>query len=95
MSGVKFEWGYDKDRENQLKHGVAFEAAKYAFADPLRVIAEDTAHSGKEKSYYCFGKVTSAIMTVRFTYRAKVIRIFGAGYWRKGRKIYEEKNKIY
>ena len=33
-------------------------------------------------------------MTVRFTYRGKVIRLIGAGYWRKGRKIYEEENKI-
>jgi hypothetical protein len=24
-----------------------------------------------------------------------VTRIFGAGYWRKGKKIYEEKNKIH
>jgi hypothetical protein len=31
-------------------------------------------------------------MTVRFTYRAGVIRIFGAGYWRKGKKIYEREN---
>jgi len=28
-------------------------------------------------------------LTVRFTYRGSVIRIIGAGYWRKGRKIYE------
>lgn len=32
-------------------------------------------------------------MTVRFTYRERRIRIFGAGYWRKGKRIYE-KNKI-
>lgn len=34
-------------------------------------------------------------MTVRFTYRGMKFRIFGAGFWRKGKKIYEEKNKIY
>ena len=34
-------------------------------------------------------------MTVRFTYREGVIRIFGAGYWRKGKQIYERKNKIH
>ena len=27
-------------------------------------------------------------MTVRFTYRKNKIRIFDAGYWRKGKKIY-------
>lgn len=29
---------------------------------------------------------------LRFTYRGETIRIIGAGYWRKGKKIYEEKN---
>jgi hypothetical protein len=31
-------------------------------------------------------------MTVRFTYRKDLIRILGAGYWRKGKKIYEQQN---
>lgn len=74
---------------------MSFELAQYAFADPNRVMAEDLGHSGKEKRYYCFGKVGGGIMTVRFTYRGRVIRVFGAGYWRKGRKIYESENKIY
>jgi len=30
-------------------------------------------------------------MTVRFTYRDKLIRIIGAGYWRKRKKTYEQK----
>ena len=35
--------------------------------------------------------VDDGVLTVRFTYRRKKIRIYGAGYWRKGRKIYERK----
>lgn len=62
-------------------------------ADLERVIAEDISHSLKEKRFYCFGKVENGIMTVRFTYRKNIIRIIGAGYWRKGRKVYENKNK--
>ncbi|PKP39273.1 MAG: hypothetical protein CVT98_02455 [Bacteroidetes bacterium HGW-Bacteroidetes-15] len=58
-------------------------------------IAKDLNHSQKEKRYYCFGKVGDGIITVRFTYRNSVIRIIGAGYWRKGRKIYESQNQIY
>ncbi|MDD4622126.1 MAG: BrnT family toxin, partial [Kiritimatiellae bacterium] len=27
--------------------------------------------------------------------RNNVIRIFGAGYWRKGKKLYEEQNHIH
>ncbi|MBI3596856.1 MAG: BrnT family toxin, partial [Nitrospirae bacterium] len=70
-------------------------SAQYAFLDPRRVIAEDRSHSQEEKRFYCIGRVGEGIMTVRFTYRGNIIRIYGAGYWRKGRKIYEEKNKIY
>ena len=52
----------------------------------------DTAHSDIEKRYYCIGEVNGGIPTVRFTYRSSVIRIFGVGYWRKGRTIYEREN---
>jgi len=38
---ARFEWDKNKDKENQEKHGVAFEVAQYAFADPNRIIAED------------------------------------------------------
>ena len=92
---TRFEWDPGKDRGNQRKHGVAFGAAQHAFADPKRVIAEDARHSVTEKRYYCFGEVDDSIMTVRFTYRSGVIRIIGAGYWRKGKAIYEEANGIY
>ncbi|MFQ5779880.1 MAG: BrnT family toxin [Nitrospiria bacterium] len=95
MSKVKCEWDVGKDRQNQKKHGVPFEVAQYAFADPQRVIAEDLSHSQEEKRYYCFGKVGDGILTVRFTYRGRTIRILGAGYWRKGKKIYEKENKIH
>lgn len=94
MSQVKFEWDDEKDKENQKKHGVPFKIAQYAFSDPARVIAEDLSHSKDESRYYCFGKVGEGILTVRFTYRRSILRIFGAGYWRKGKKVYEEENKI-
>ena len=93
MKKVKFEWDETKNQENQEKHGVSFELSQYAFADPSRVIAEDITHSQNEKRYYCFGKVGEGIITVRFTYRGNTIRIIGAGYWRKGRKVYGNENK--
>ncbi len=92
MALTKFEWDEKKNNENQKKHGVSFEIAQYAFADAKRIIAEDLSHSDKEKKYYCFGKVNDGIITVRFTFRKNIIRIYGAGYWRKGKKIYEDKN---
>jgi len=95
MKKVRFEWDDDKDKENQAKHKVSFALAQHAFLDPKRVIAEDTSHSTEEERFYCIGKVDDGIVTVRFTHRGDVIRIFGAGYWRKGRKLYEEKNKVH
>lgn len=90
-----FEWDDDKDNENQEKHNVSFLLAQRAFLDPLRVIAEDVSHSIAEERFYCIGRVSGSILTVRFTYRGGVIRIYGAGYWRRGRKLYEKQNKIY
>ena len=90
-----FEWDENKDKINQEKHGVSFTLAQLAFLDHSRLILEDLEHSIDEKRYYCLGKVSGGILTVRFTYRLNIIRIFGAGYWRKGKKIYEKENKIH
>ncbi len=95
MAKTRFEWDEKKDAENRQKHGVSFAIAQFAFADPDRVIAEGHSHSSSEKRHYCFGLVESGVLTVRFTYRDGVIRIFGAGYWRKGKQIYERENKIH
>ncbi|RIK53686.1 MAG: hypothetical protein DCC57_07945 [Chloroflexi bacterium] len=90
---VSFEWDEQKNRENQAKHGISFEEAQQAFADPNRVIVEDLEHSRDEQRYFCLGKIGQEILTVRFTYRADTIRIFGAGYWRKGKRRYEEEQR--
>lgn len=95
MRKANFDWDKKKDLENFSKHGVSFVEAQYAFTDPKRIIAEDIAHSEKEQRFFCFGIVEGGVMTVRFTYRAGVIRIIGAGYWRKGKKIYEQENQIH
>lgn len=94
MAKAGFEWDSNKDEENQEKHGISFSMAQFAFADPRRVIAEDLSHSSSEKRHYCFGLVDGGVLTVRFTFRNDAIRIFGAGYWRKGRRIYERENKV-
>jgi uncharacterized protein len=90
-----FDWDKNKNKINQEKHNVSFEFAKKAFFDPDRMIVEDLEHSKEEERFFCIGKVDDAILTVRFTYRNNIIRIFGAGYWRKGRKRYEKENQIY
>ena len=96
MAAMRFDWDPAKNRENRVKHGVCFASAQYAFADPERVVAEDLSHSTpEEKRYYCFGRVEDGVVTVRFTVRGDVIRIFGAGYWRKGKQIYERENNLH
>ncbi|WP_107669793.1 BrnT family toxin [Cyanothece sp. BG0011] len=90
-----FEWDESKNQANLEKHGLSFELAQYAFFDTHRIILEDLAHSVTEKRFYCLGKVNQEIITVRFTYRNGKIRIFGAGYWRKGRKFYEQRNHLH
>jgi hypothetical protein len=95
MAKARFDWDARKDQWNREKHGVSFAEAQLAFADRRRVIAEDLSHSSSEKRYYCFGAVGEGILTVRFTYRGKIVRIFGAGYWRKGKRIYERENQVH
>jgi uncharacterized protein len=93
LSMDSFEWDEEKNEVNREKHGIPFEDAQLAFLDPKRIIASDNSHSTtQEKRFYCMGKVKGSILTVRFTYRNKIIRIIGAGYWRKGRRVYEKEN---
>ncbi len=90
-----FEWDEQKDIYNQKVHGISFDQAKTVFDDPYMIIVRDKKHSLVEERFYCVGKVLSGILMVRFTVRGSKVRIFGAGYWRQGRKIYEKANKIY
>ena len=96
MGESSFEWDEAKNLANQRKHGVSFYEAQCAFLDARRVIAEDLSHSHEEKRYYCFGsnREGTGFLTVRFTYRSGCIRIIGAGYWRKGKKVYEQANSV-
>lgn len=86
----KFVWSIDRERENIAKHAIDFTTAAKAFLDEGRKIFTDSKHSAEEPRYFCIGKVDARIITVRFTYREGSIRIFGAGYWRKGRDYYEK-----
>ena len=92
---VRFEWNEDKNEQNIIKHGISFREAQKAFLDKNRIIAEDITHSKVEKRYYCFGKLKGGVLTVRFAFRYNRIRIIGAGYWRKGKIIYEKQNQIH
>ena len=87
---MDFQWDRHKDAQNARKHGVGFAKAAEAFLDERRVVLFDRAHSGREQRYFLLGMVDRKILTVRSTVRGSVIRIFGAGFWRKGKELYEQ-----
>ena len=90
----RFVWDLRKEALNVFRHGMTFAEASQAFLDPHRLILDDRLHSTDEERYFCIGDVMGKIATVRFTHREGRIRIIGAGYWRKWRKLYEEKIEI-
>lgn len=96
MIETDFEWTEAKNLENQVRHGVSFHEAQHAFLDDHRVIAKDLVHSKDEERFFCFGhnRDGTGVLTVRFTFRNQRVRIIGAGYWRRGKKIYEQANSI-
>lgn len=88
-----FEWDPEKEKLNVVNHGLSFSDAMDAFLDSQRVIAVDEAHSEEEPRFFCIGIVGKKVATVRFTMRARTVRIIGAGYWRKGKVAYEKARK--
>lgn len=85
-----FTWDSRKEAVNLRKHGLNFIKAVQVFRDRNRKIFIDSVHNENELRYFCIGKSGNKIITVRFTYRDGKIRIYGAGYWRKGKKYYEK-----
>jgi len=91
----RFEWDPLKDQLNEEKHKLNFSDAIFAFFDQNRILERDDKHSNQEERWYCIGMVVDRVVTVRFTWRGRTLRILGAGFWKRGRKKYEKKeNKI-
>jgi uncharacterized DUF497 family protein len=90
-----FEWDEKKNLDNIIKHKISFEEAIKVFDDVKRITINDTKHSLVEDRMFCIGKIEERIATVRFTIRNEKIRILGAGFWRKGKGLYEKRSGIY
>lgn len=90
---VLFEWDPTKEKENLAKHGVDFSSVGDAWSDPYRLIFRHPGMTRDEPRYQFSGFDGHGILTVRFTIRSGRIRVIGAGYWRKQRKIYERNKK--
>jgi len=90
---MQFEWDISKESENMEKHGVDFSTVGIGWSDPRRLIFRYPGMGRDELHWQFTGFDGHGILTVRFTVRSGVIRVIGAGYWRKQRRIYETKKK--
>lgn len=77
---VEFEWDDDKDRRNQLRHGLSFSEASGLFtsnADYLAIF--DEGHSEGEDRFIAIGPIARGVIVVVHTEPAEdVIRIISA-----------------
>ena len=88
-----FEWNAPKAAENRRKHGVSFEDAVTAFADPLGVTVTDPDHSSPaERRYILIGRsARGRLLVVSHAERGAAIRIISARpATRREREQYEE-----
>lgn len=91
--GIVFEWDAKKATANAAKHGVMFEEATTAFADPLSVTILDIEHSSKqEQRFVLLGQSRRGqLLVVAHTDDGHTIRIISARpATRHERKTYEE-----
>lgn len=56
-----FSWDETKNKRNQRKHGVSFEAAKLVFEDPLHVTRQDRTEDGEQR-WQTIGMVGNVVL---------------------------------
>jgi uncharacterized DUF497 family protein len=74
----RFIWNRHKAEINLREHGITFEKATTAFDDPFFVEEYDEENSLSEDRYNITGFVKGMYMTVSFTLRDNLTRIFSA-----------------
>jgi uncharacterized DUF497 family protein len=87
---LDFEWDAEKAEANRKNHGVSFEEARTAFADPLHIVLPDPRHSSGEERFVLFGhSALDRLLAVMHTDRGDRIRLISARETtRKERKQY-------
>jgi uncharacterized DUF497 family protein len=79
MADNTFEWDSPKAEANYRKHGVDFETATEAFADPFAVERADLSHAGNgEERFLITGMVAGQLLTVVYTTQRERIRLISA-----------------
>lgn len=76
---MRFEWNEAKAQSNLNKHGVSFEEAATAFADPLSITVFDPDHSDAEDRFVLLGATdVGRLVVVVHTGRSDSVRIISA-----------------
>ena len=98
---MEFEWDEVKNQRNIRKHGVSFETAALAFADPLHVSLQDRIENGEER-WQTIGAVEgyTLLLVAHLVWDdeegAEVIRIVSARKADpKERRLYEQENQYH
>jgi uncharacterized protein len=78
MQDADFEWDDDKAARNFVRHGVSFERARLAFADPCGVGEVDDREDYGEERFTLVGMVEGTLIFVAYTERGQRVRIISA-----------------
>jgi uncharacterized protein len=79
MPDDTFEWDDAKAAGNYRKHGVDFETATEAFADPFAIERADLSHAGNgEERFLITGMAAGRLLTVVYAARRERIRLISA-----------------
>jgi uncharacterized DUF497 family protein len=89
---MRVTWDARKAAANLKKHGVSFEEASTALADPLSITGVDPDHSIDETRWITFGLSNRGrLLAVAHTDEGDAIRIISArAAMRPERRLYEE-----
>lgn len=79
---IRIEWDPQKNRTNQVKHGVSFELAQHVFDDPNQLTVQDRNVDGEER-WQTLGRVGDVLIllvahTIREDDGIEIIRIISA-----------------
>ena len=90
--GYEFEWDPAKERANRRKHGVSFDEATTAFADPFSLNMPDPSHSVSEQRFLVLGRSARArLLIVAYAERGPRTRLISARKASPGeRNLYDE-----
>ncbi len=92
---IRFEWDADKAAANARKHGVSFDIAALAFADPFALTEQDRIEGGEQR-WQTLGMAQGVLLllvahTIRDDEDVEVVRIISARpATRPERRKYEE-----